>query len=157
MPDLSDDETDALLKWSVFGQAGTPQVGRYVPTPDDLARVHPIARPEVDAWSYALDEAQTAALLNGFRATAMEEKWNIWSEDVSPSGATSVTFARSWTGQVIMRVDLQVAGSTSRVVSAIRETDPAHLKDTSESFARWTFEGCFPSVLGVPPPTASPD
>lgn len=154
MPDLSDDEADALLKWNVFGQAGAPRAERYVPLSDDLARVHPIVRPESDEWSYALDETQTTTLQNGFQSSSMEEKWDIWSDDVSASGATSVTFARSWTGRVIMRVDLQVAGSTSCVVRVTRETDPAHLNDTSQSFARWTFEGCFPGVLGVPPPIA---
>lgn len=153
MLDLQGDEADAALDHNVFGIAGELRAVRYVPSDEDRARLHPIVRPQFRGWSYALDEAQTAALVNGFHSRSMDEKWNIWSDVATSDGSTAVHFARSWTGRIILTIELRVAGSTSRVVGVTWETDPTHLKDTSEAFARWTFEGIFPGVFGVAAPS----
>jgi hypothetical protein len=152
MTDLTDDERDALAHWSAFGRPGAVAVDRYVPTPEDLARVKPFLSSASADWSYDLDRAQTAAVLRGFRAEEMEDKWNIWSDDVSESGATSIYFCRSWTGKLIVRVDIRVSDAGARVVHATWETDSTAIKDPSETFARRQFEECCAWVLGAARP-----
>lgn len=155
MADLTDDESDALAHWSAFGQPGSIPATRYVPTPEDLAKITPFVMPVSGDWRYDLDTAQTTALLRGSRAEQMEDKWNIWSDDPTDAGATSVYFCRSWTGKLIVRAEIQLLDAGSRVTSATWEMDGAAVKDPSESFAREQFEECCAWVLGMTRPVPS--
>jgi hypothetical protein len=155
MADLTDDEKEALGHWSTYGQSGTPPVERFVPTADERAKFLPIAVPQSADWRYDLDANQTQGLLRGYQAHEMEEKWDIWSGDVSDGGATSVSFCRSWTGRTIVRVDLQLTDAGARVVCGTWEMDPATVKTPSEQFARDAFENCCAWVLGIARPAPS--
>jgi hypothetical protein len=152
MTDLTNNERDALAHWSTYGRPGAIAADRYIPTPEDLARLKPFLTPASADWSYDLNEAQTAALLRGFCAEEMEDKWNIWSDDVSGSGATSAYFCRSWTGKLIVQVDIQLSDAGSRVVHATWEMDSTAIKEPSEAFAREQFEECCAWVLGTARP-----
>ena len=151
---MDDDSLDALAHWSSFGQAGVPPAARYIPTPEDLARFSSFVSPASGAWSYHLDASQTAGLLRGFEPDAMEDKWFVYSDDVSESGAASVHFLRSWTGRPIVTVTLQLEDVGSRVTQATWETDAAHLVTPTEAFARSTFEECCVWVLRIARPVA---
>jgi hypothetical protein len=161
MPDLTDDESDALTHRSTYGQSGTPSVERFVPTPEERARFRAIAIPQSADWRYDLDANQTQGLLRGYRSPGMEEKWDIWSDEASASasasggGATSVSFCRSWTGRTIVRVELQLTDAGAHVVRGTWEMDTATVKTPSEQFARDTFESCCAWVLGIARPVPS--
>jgi hypothetical protein len=150
MTNLTPDETAALIHWSAYGRPGEPVTDRWIPDADERARLHPfVASSPSAAWGDVFDDAQTTALVRGFFAEVMEDKWSICSDDVSASGATSVHFHRSWTGAEIVRVDLQLTETGSRLTAARWETDPATVKTPTEQFARETFLEVCRWVLGL--------
>ena len=165
MADLTDDERDAIAHWSAYGQPGTPPLERFVPTAKERVKFLPIVVPQSADWRYDLDANQTQGLLRGYQAHVMEEKWDIWLDDLSDSGATSVWFCRSWTGRTIVRVDVQLTDAAlndvelkdagARVVRGTWEMDPATVKTPSEQFARDAFENCCEWVLGIARPIPS--
>ena len=149
MTELTPDEAAALTHWSTFGRPGTPSPHRFVPDADALARLHSFVEPGSGVWPYAFGDAQTGALLDGFEPEAMEDKWLIYSDDISDAATTSIHFHRSWTGQEIIRVDLALTATGSTLTSAMWELDAAVLKNPGEEFARSTFVECCRWVLGV--------
>ena len=114
-PDLTPDELEALQHCSQFG------------------------RPASAGWSDKFTDAQTQALLRGFPRGEMEDKWIVYSDDLTVAGATSVYFHRSWTGSLVLKVDLQLTDAGSRCTCASWETDPAIITGADEQYARETF------------------
>lgn len=149
MAELTPAETAALAHWSAFGQPGTPPAERLVPDAAALSRLKPFSEPASGTWSDTFDDAQTRALLNGFEPEVMEDKWLIYSDDISDAATTSVHFHRSWTGQQIVRVDLQLTATGSMLTQATWEMDDAGLKNPGEAFAREMFLECCRWVLGM--------
>lgn len=149
MVDLTPQQSEALTHWSTHGRLAAAVPTRYVPDADERARFKPFVRPESGDWPDVFDKAQTRALLNGFPRGEMEDKWIIYSDDVSDAATTSVHFHRSWTGQEIIRVDLHLTATGSTLTRATWEMDAAALKNPGEAFARDTFVECCRWVLGM--------
>lgn len=149
MAELTPDETEALTHWSTFGRPGEPVASRYIPEDYERERLHGFVKPASGAWPDVFNDEQTQALLRGFPRGEMEDKWIVYSDDLSDAGATSVHFHRSWTGQEIICVDLQLTATGSRLTRATWETDAAALKTPTEAFARESFVECCRWVLGM--------
>jgi hypothetical protein len=158
--ELTPEQRAALEHWSTFGRPGEPDGERFVPTDDYREILKEFVRPESGLWPILFDEAQTAALLRGFHPAEMEDKWIVFSDDPSADGTTSVHLYRSWTGIEIIRVDLQLTGTGSRIIGATWETDPERVKGGTEDFARSTFIEVCRWVLRMEPtdePDAAPE
>ncbi|CAN5260991.1 hypothetical protein BH11ACT4_BH11ACT4_13750 [soil metagenome] len=148
---LTPEQAEALTHWSTHGRTGLTVAERYIPDTDECASLRDFVRPESGDWPDVFDEAQTGALLNGFPCGEMEDKWIIYSDDISDAATTSVHFHRSWTGQEIIRVDLHLSATGSTLTRATWEKDAATLKNRGETFARDTFVKCCGGFWGCCP------
>lgn len=148
MTALTPDEIEALAHWSSFGRPGSPVTERYIPEDFERERFKPFVAPASGVWPGVFDGTQTLLLLRGFPRGEMEDKWIVYSDDVT-SGGASVHFHRSWTGAQIVQVDLQLTDTGSRIAKATWETDAAALKTPTEEFARSTFAEVCRWVLGM--------
>jgi hypothetical protein len=138
--DLTPEQHEALAHWSAFGRLGEPVAERFVPTAEQRAGFHPIVAPESSTrWPDVFDETQTAVLLRGVGWQEMEDKWVVYSDDPAGDGTTTVHLLRSWTSNEIVRVELQLTATGSKLVRATWETDPERVTGGTEDFARSTF------------------
>ena len=148
--DLPDDQRDALVHWSMFGQPGAPVTERFIPDADERLRLKPFVSPASGVWLDRFDAIHTERLVRGFPWRDMEDKWVVWSDDSRP-GWASVHFHRSWTGAELIRIDLELTDTGSLCRRATWEMDPGTLTDPSEAFARETFLEITRWVLGMRP------
>lgn len=149
MADVTESEREAITHWAHFGRPGSASADRYVPDSDERERLKEFVHPESGPWEHTLDRAQTLALLNGFPRGEMEDKWIVYSDEPTAEGVASVHFHRSWTGQQVFSVDLQLTESGSRVSSATWEMDAGALHNPSEQFAHDSFREVCRWVLGM--------
>lgn len=150
MTELSPEEHDAIAHWAAYGRPGEPGPERYVPNDAYRATLHDFVAPATGLWAILFGPMQTEVLLRGFHPEEMEDKWVVYSDDPSGDGTTSIHFHRSWTGNKIIQVDLELTATGSRCVGATWEMDGEIVKGASEEFARQTFVEVCRWVLRMP-------
>jgi hypothetical protein len=108
-----------ILHWAVYGQPGA-----YTPQSEPAKRrdyVKAISRPQRAAWALPLSPAVMARLRLGFTPEAMEDKWNVFTEDVEGErrdeaeegegakkrGRVEMHLVRSWTGFTTAVVEME--------------------------------------------------
>jgi hypothetical protein len=159
--ELTPEQHDALAHWATFGRPGEPAAERWIPDAHEREKLHGFVAPESSTrWPDVLDGTQTGVLLRGVGWQEMEDKWVVYSDDPAPDGTTSVHLHRSWTGYEIVRVDLQLTSTGSRITRATWETDSERVKGGTEDFARSTFIEVCRWVLRMEPadePEAAPE
>ena len=172
-PPLTPAEVSALAHWCTYGvrsSATTPPhsnfgVGRSVPSSDEAGSYHlpptdrivpyskqsikPMLAPVVSAWDQKVPVHEVGKLMMGFRASVMEEKWNVYTEDVEGDGQGEgaghvrernyiVNMVRSWTGFLLVSVRLEVvdAGSEGQMENPIADPGDPDGESTQRSSGR---------------------
>lgn len=123
---------------------------RFVPDEAERARLNEFVAPAEGLWPDEFDAAQTEVLLRGFPRGELEDKWVVYTDEVSADGRTTVHFHRSWTGLQVVSVDLELTATGSRCILATWETDDSGIATPTEQFARETFREVCRTVLGMP-------
>ncbi|KAG9195728.1 hypothetical protein G6011_00849 [Alternaria panax] len=57
-----------------------------------------IMEPATASWGVRIHASDFAKLKAGIESESMDDKWNIWSEEMSENNNICVHYARSWTG-----------------------------------------------------------
>lgn len=95
------------LHFGSFGRKGTAQDKRTTilecKTPANFKKPHQTP------WVIPISSEMLLKLLHGYTSKTMEDKWDIYASGPDMSGAAKVYFYRSWTGQKVAELDLQVA------------------------------------------------
>lgn len=109
----------ALAHWAEYGRPGEGVSAAYVPGADDLARLHDFVAPETSsAIALRFDQAQAERLFAGYRPTVPDDKWIVYAASADGGRTASVFFHRSWTGDLIVRIDV-VRGRTGWMLGSI--------------------------------------
>ena len=101
---LTPDESAALRHWSIYGQKGEPPSDRVKASDRTTS---PINAPVTSSWNQVVPRSQLPKLLNGFKPSAMEDKWFVYVEGPDRHGMAMVHMARSWTGHMMADVKLE--------------------------------------------------
>ena len=91
-----------------------------------LQRMGPITQPKSIPVHWELTEEDLRSLTYGHQAHAMEDKWNIYTEQ------GIVHFHRSWTGAETFRFSVDRPNGGLRVTEFEVEKDPQQYKLTDE-------------------------
>ena len=148
------DHTSTLAHWALYGQTGDPSEKR-VTAPEWTTA--PFNSPKRSAWVVPIPSDQLTKLLNGFRPSAMEDKWFVYADGPDAEGHAALHMYRSWTGYEMIKLDIEVAdeekkgaGAGKTQITAITwESDEEKIKNPSEKLAKeMALEVCN-WVLGV--------
>jgi hypothetical protein len=129
------DRSSAIMHWAVYGQKGQASAHRFDPSEWDL---QPFSKPVTMPWDISIPRAEVWKLLNGFDPSAMEDKWMVYAEGPDSEGKCIIRMHRSWTGDQIVAVKLQ-----------LQVGDDGQVKDDDGKFYEITWESD-ESVWGTP-------
>ncbi|KAE8442094.1 hypothetical protein EG329_003852 [Mollisiaceae sp. DMI_Dod_QoI] len=70
----------------------------------------PFIAPVTCPWNLSLTPAQISKLILGFEPVEMEDKWFVFADGPDEGGGVRVNFFRSWTGNKIFEVRVELEG-----------------------------------------------
>ncbi len=100
-----------LIHHRIFGRRGQIQSSRAAAFSWKQRAPFPSARNlETIDWPISLSPYQVGRLLHGFQPEVMEDKWFIYADGPDASGQAFIHFHRSWTGQKMAELSIEVMG-----------------------------------------------
>jgi hypothetical protein len=165
-PQLEDDSSEHfpgirtqrdLAHHHLFGRRGFLQKTKS--TKHSWKRVELFEKPCHLTWNVPLSPENLSKLIHGFAPVEMEDKWFIYTDGPDASGAATVNFHRSWTGEKVAELAVEVAWGedsaaelwSGSIVKLTMESDIQGLpvEDSTEEFVKFQVLEACNWVLGI--------